>query len=98
MNQIKVIQEAERAFIVKINQATRESLSHRYQVYVERKGSVFPLFGEKKIKYQIQFPKGRQMPHFHFVLKGKDNSNVQKIGTALREINPKLPIHYLNGY
>ncbi len=98
MDQLKVIKESTRAFIVKINQATSPTLTHRYQVYIEYKGSVFPLFGKKKIKYQVEHPINRALPKFHFALKGASRENLIKLSDTLREINPQLPIHYLNGY
>jgi len=94
-----LIKTGKRAFIIKINEATRSTLTHRYQVYFQNYDNMIsPLLPrEKKFKYQVEHF-GPNFPRFHFCLKGENSENVKKIAQSFLDINPKLPIHFLNGY
>jgi hypothetical protein len=101
MDQKERILASERAFIVQINHAKRDTLTHRYQVYVLFKNMLMPLFFLKKdnrLKFQVTCPENRYFPRFHFAIKGSELENIRRIREALIEINPKIKVHFLNGH
>ena len=92
MRQHSLLKDASDAFIVKINDAIKETLTHRYQVYVLKLTDNQPLFTvlypkEKgdRIKFQVEVSKSMKLPLFHFAIKGKDFQNVRKIAEELKK-------------
>ena len=100
-NPINLVKNYKEALIVLLNYPARKTLTHRYQIYVKNENEFLPLDkikNKRGVKYQVNFPKNRELPESHFAIKSlaEDPANILK--KVLLNINPEIKVYILNGW
>ena len=95
-SQVEQIRNAERAYLMPLNNPRDGMSTHRYQVYLLTGNGLEVLWpweidGKRDRLLPGQVHSNRdQYPMFHFALSGYGYSKIHEIGETLRRINPKI--------